>query len=381
MTEDVWVQILALLAIVAGVLSGHFFYGRSLRPVHDPGWTVAADPMPAAPSQPPAGVVPASAPAPTPPQAPASRPRTAGHWIVDAKMPADADCATLAQAVMESREGDSITLRPGTYKEGVVINKSLTIAGAGVSPDQVTLSHSGARTVGVSAGRVTLENLSLGNSGGSYVVEVAKAQATFKNVRLRAATQGVRVVDADLDVADSELDAKVALSVEGMSRVSLLHATLTGEQAAVSVSGGRADVSVEGSRIQDSRGVGLEAGRFARVRMKEVSLTGNFGAAVSVRSGADVTISRSKITDNRDCGVRVDGAFVTLEAVQVSRNRCGVGFVGLGTLNARNSEFSELELGAVAIKPGLEKTVIIKGSGNIGLEIPKSRGDEKRPGQ
>jgi hypothetical protein len=87
-----------------------------------------------------------------------------------------------------------------------------------------------------------------------------------------------------------------------------------------------------------------------------------------------VRLSQVKIVDNRESGVRIDGGGkVFLEQVQVSRNRCGVGFTGLGTLESRNSQFSELALGAVAVKPGLEQSIIIRGSGNVGLKVPGER--------
>jgi hypothetical protein len=152
---------------------------------------------------------------------------------------------------------------------------------------------------------------------------------------------------------------------------------LTGQETAVWAEGGGTEVRLEGSRIQDSRGTGLEASRFALVRLEDVTLSGNVGAAVVVDSGAEIRITRAKIVDNRDCGVRVGGGGkVRLEQVRLTRDRCGVGFVGLGTLEAHNSQFEELALGAVAVKPGLERGVTIRGSGNVGLKIPGQKGGE-----
>jgi hypothetical protein len=365
-TEDVWVQLFALLAVVSGVLSAHSYWQRSL-------------PGPAAPAEVPISVSaealqPAAPPAAAPPAASSvSAPRTAGRWVVDSRMSADADCASLGAAVAGARDGDVIVLRPGTYEEGVQVSKSLTISGAGVSPDQVVLTHSGPKTLAISGGRVTLENLSLANTGlrSYWVLSLAMGRLTMRNVRFRSAGQGMLVVDGDLDASDCDLDGRTALSVSGKSRVRLVHDTLSGEEAAVSADGGGVDLSIEGSRIQDSRGLGLEASRFALVRMNDVTLSGNVSAAVSIASGAEVRITQAKIVDNRDCGVRIDGgAKVFLEQAQLERDRCGVGFVGLGTLEARNSRFSELALGAVAVKPGLESSVSIRGSGNVGLKIP-----------
>ncbi|MCX5796074.1 MAG: right-handed parallel beta-helix repeat-containing protein [Elusimicrobia bacterium] len=367
-SEDVWMQLFALLAIVSGILCAHHYWQRSL-----PGpAALAATPLvvTAAPSE-------AAAPSAPPPAAPASVPRTAGRWVVDPKMGADADCSSLGAAVAGAREGDVIVLKPGTYNEGVQISKSLTLSGDGVSPDQVVLTHSGPQTMAVSNGRVTLDNLSLTNTGlkSYWVISLAMGRLTLRNVRFRSAGQGLLVVDGTLDASDCDFDGRTALSVSGKSKVRLVHATLTGEESAVSADGGGVDLRIESSRIQDSRGTGLEASRFALVRMNDVTLSGNVSAAVAIRSGAEVRITQAKIVDNRDCGVRIEGGGkVVLEQVQLSRDRCGVGFTGLGSLEARNSQFSELALGAVAVKPGLEKSVTIRGSGNVGLKIPGERG-------
>jgi hypothetical protein len=364
-SEDVWVQLFALLAVVSGILSAHYYWQRPLPPA------AAGVSAPQAAGASPAE--PAAAPAP---QAAASVPRTAGRWVVDPRMGPDADCAGLGEALAGSRDGDVIVLRPGTYEESVDISKSVTISGSGVSPDQVMITNASRQTLSIIAGRVALENLSLSNTGlkSCWALTVAKARLSLRNVRLRSGGQGVLVADGDLDASDCELDARTALFVSGKSRVTLLHTTLTAEETAVSADGGGVDLRIDSSRIQDSRGTGLEAARFALVRLNDVTLSGNASAAMVIRSRAEVRVTRAKIVDNRECGVRIeDHGKAYLEQAQVARNRCGVGFTGPGTLEARNCQFSELALGAVAVKPGLEKSVEIRGYGNVGLKIPGER--------
>ena len=371
--EDVWVQLFALLAVVSGILSAHYYRQRSLPPASAPAsMQQVVSVAPEEPVAPPAPLT--TAPA-------ASAPRTAGRWVVDVKMGPDADCSSLAAALAGAHEGDVIVLRPGIYYESVDISKSVTISGSGISPDQVMITNASVQTLSVTAGRVALDNLSLSNTGlkSSWALAVAQARLSLRNVRLRTAGQGLRVLDSDLDASDCELDARVALSVSGKSRVTLVRATLTAKETAVSADGGGVDLRIDSSRIQDSRGTGLEATRFALVRLNDMTLSGNVSAAIIIRSRAEVRVTRAKIVDNRDCGIRIeDHGKAVLEQAQVARNRCGVGFTGPGTLEARNCQFSELALGAVAVKPGLEKSVAIRGSGNVGLKVPgerKSAGD------
>jgi hypothetical protein len=345
--EDTWVQVCFLLFVISAILSVHYFW---LQPV------VASGLAPTA--------------------MPTAAPRTAGRWVVDPRRGPGADCASLGEALAGARDGDVIELRPGVYDESARISKSVTIVGGGSSPDQVSFSCAGTQTLQIDAGRVVLENMRLSNAGheGHWAITLAKARLSLRKVKVLSAAGGVRVLDADLDVSDSELGGSIALAVSGESRANIVHATLTGEgAAAVAAEGGGVYLNMEDSSIRNSHGSGLEARRSARVRLRDVVLSGNFSAAVAVRSGAEVRISRSRIEDNRQCAVSVDDGLIALEQVSISRDRCGVEFLGPGTLEAWNSRFLNLPLGAVSVKPGLGDRVVIRHSGNIGLPEPKAR--------
>jgi hypothetical protein len=358
--EDVWAQVLALLAIVSGMFSAHYLVTR--------------------------GYVPKTAPLPIAEKATqfkttvktalsAPTPRMPGHWVVDAGGGPDADTSTLGAALFGAKDGDTFTIKPGIYREGLFINRAVTLQGAGQTPDQVEIISAGAQTIGLSTGRAALRNLSITNTGNreQWVVVAAKARLVLDKVRMRSAGQGVRCVDSDLDVADSDLDARITLSVEGKSKVRVQRSRLSGEQTAVAASGGGADVTLSDSRVQDSRGTGVDASRFARVRVTDSTISGNSSAAVLALSGAEVRVTGGSIRDNRDCAVRLDGSLVVLEKVSVTKNRCGAGFLGPATLEANGSTFSDLTLGPLAIKPGLEDVVTVRGSGNQGFDIPAKR--------
>jgi hypothetical protein len=365
-----WIQLFALMALVAGIFTAHHL----LRPGPAPA------PAPAAPPSEFSAAPQITAEVPAKPAV--TSPKSVGRWVVDPRMGPDADCATLGEALAGARAGDTIVLRPGTYSEGVRITEPVTITGGGVSPDQVIIVHTDLQTIAVTGGPVELDNLSLTNTGlkSYWVITADKARLSLRNVRLRTEGQGVRITDSDFDVSDSGLEGRTALAVSGKSRVNVLRTALIGDELAVSADGGETDLRISNSRILNSRGFGLSARRFSWVRLNEVAITGNVAAAITVDSGAEVRVTSSKITDNLDCGVGLDGGGkIVLDRVLLARNRCGVGFTGPGTLEARDSKFLELTLGAVAVKRGLEKSAVIIGSGNTGLEIPgEHRGGAKR---
>jgi len=95
-----------------------------------------------------------------------------------------------------------------------------------------------------------------------------------------------------------------------------------------------------------------------------------------VASGAEVRVSNSKLTNNGECGgyIEENGKLV-LEQVTLTRNKCGVGFAGAGTLEARGNKFADNSMGAIAVSPLQGDKAIITGAGNTGLLVP----GEKRP--
>lgn len=349
--RDIWVQFFALLFIISGVFSIHYLfrgratYGPALKPQ--------------------SGRVMGKA---------STFSKTPKRWVVAPVKRASVDYTTLAAAVAAAGEGDSIFLRPGAYDECVHVSRSVTISGDGDSPAEVTLSCAKAETLLITGGSVVLENLSVLNTwpGNYWAVDLADANLTMRRVKLKSSSSGLRVQDGEATVSDSELEGRRALFVTGRSKVRVSRSKLAGEEAGISADGGEVNLRVEGCRLQNGRGTGLAAGRFASVAVNDTTISDNTLAAVSVYTGARVKISNSRITDNQECGVILDeGGSVELEHVTVSRNKCGVGFSGAGSLLANNSVFTDLEMGAVAIKKGCENIAKVRGSGNKGLTIPK----------
>lgn len=349
--EDPWMQMLMILAVVSGVFTA-LKYGPEFR---RPGQ--AAPPAPVAPGT--------SAPVGGP-AAPAQR---AGPWVVDARGGPDVQFTTLGAAVAAARDGDSIVVRPGAYSESVSISKSLVLTGLGTSASQVQLTSQGGRTLSISAGRVFLKTLTVTNTGGGAAVEVTGGSAVLEQVTAGASGEAALVRDAELEASNSTLEGRIGLAVLGRSRATLTRVTVSAREAGVRVDG-MGDVRIESAQLKASLGSAVDAGQFGKVRLTDSALSGSGGAAVLVKSGAEVRILRSKISENRGCGVSIDGASAFVERVRFTRQRCGVGFLGPGTLETLDSEYSELELGPLAIKPGREREVTVRGSGNIGLVIP-----------
>jgi parallel beta-helix repeat protein len=89
-------------------------------------------------------------------------PKLPGTWIVDDDGPADFH--TIHEAINAASNGDKILVKPGTYKENIVVNKSLTITGENANQATITPQTAGV-VVTITAPNVTFERFKIKGSG------------------------------------------------------------------------------------------------------------------------------------------------------------------------------------------------------------------------
>jgi len=373
--DDAWIQVLGFLALASGLFSAHYLRAWPRPPAAAVPSAAEAAIAPLVP------VVPEAAPAPAPvlPAAPAPDApkklvaRRAGHWVVDAAMGPGADTAKIAEAVANAADLDVILVKPGDYREGLKIAASVTIVGDSGAPGDTRLSFAGSETIVVAGGSVIMKNMTLSNDGksGEWVIALNRGRLSLKDVALRSSSQGIRVSDGDLDVADSTLEASTALFVEGKSRVTMTGVTATGGEATIRADGPDVQLTIRHATVRNSRDTAVAAANSAHVFLSEIRFHDDADAIVA-QSGAEVKVSHAKIEKNHGCAVTIGGgATVILEQTRSAKNRCGVSFTGPGTLDVTDSEFEDLELGALMIKPGISGEVIVRGARNTGIKIPR----------
>lgn len=375
----------------------------------------------------PARFAPAPAPAPAP-QVPAPtggtaltlKARSPGLWVVDAAGGVDADASKLEGVVASASDGDVVQIKPGFYRETLVISKSITLRGMGADRTAVTIDATGPLTAAIAGGRVRLENLTITNNGGlaGTAVAVTKAALTLVNAAVQApGAQGLRVSDGSIEASQCELSARIALIAEGGSHLKATACAISGTEAAalVKAQAGPVDalfskvrfreseraINIEGSAratidgcdfrlsgpggavfafdgaqavVRDSKielggvsQVGLYAQK-AKITASKVWIHGSAGAGV-IANKSNVTLDDTTLEYNKDCGVKADDSVVTLRRATLRHNRCGVGFQSPGQLDANESKFSDNALGPLAAKPGVESRIKLSGTGNEGAEM------------
>ncbi len=385
--EDVWLQVFSLLLIVAGIFSLHYMLRPApaqaqLQPL------AAALPAAAQPVQargaPLTEALPArqeATAAAALPEAAAEKPaapRAPGRWVVGKSGDPGVNCSSLGDAVTRAADGDSIALLPGAYEVSVLTSKSLSISGGGRSPEAVELTNSLNPTFAVSGGRLVMENLTISNTSEMdyWALSVSRAAVVLRSVNVKSSGKGVKVQGGDLQASDCEFEASTGLSVSGKSKVKLTGVSITGRALGVSAQDSQADLQVDDSHISGGGGAGLRVSDGAWARVSGTTISGNRYAGIMVASGAEVRVSKSQLTGNGECGAYIEeNGKLVLEKVTLTRNKCGVGFAGAGSLEARENKFADNSLGAIAVSPLEGDKALITGSGNSGLLVP----GEKRP--
>ena len=385
--EDVWIQVFALLLIVSGVFSLHYM----LRP--------AQAALPALPSEIPAAALPAQARVPVTAALPKSQGQEApaaeapipaaepekqaeakapGRWVVGKEGGSGVNCSSLGDAVSRAADGDSIVVQPGSYEVSVLTSKSLTISGGGSAPDEVELTNQLSPTFAVAGGRMVMQNLTIANTSDAdyWALSVSRAALVLRNVIVKSSGKGVKVQGADLEASDCEFDATSGLAVSGKSKVKLTGVSVTGSVLGVSAQDSLADLQLEDSHISGGGGAGLRVSDGAWARVSGTTISNNRYAGIMVASGAEVRVAKSQLTGNGECGAYIEeNGKLVLEKVTLTRNKCGVGFAGAGSLEARGNKFADNSMGAIAVSPLQGDKAVITGAGNSGLLVP----GEKRP--
>ena len=382
--EDVWLQVFTLLLIVSGVFSLHYM----LRPA--PALPQPALQVPVQPARARGGPITEALAAPERQTAPAAAaqlpeaaaekpaaPRTPGRWVVGRDGGPGVNSTSLGDAAARAVDGDSIVLRPGTYEVSVLTSKSLTISGGGRSPEEVVLTNSLNPTFAIGGGRMVMENLTISNTSqvDYWALSVSRAVLLLRSVNVKSSGKGVRVQGADLEASDCEFEASAGMSVSGKSKVKLSGVSVVGSVVGITVQDSSADLQLDGSHISGG-GAGLRVSDGAWARVGGTTISGNRYAGIMAASGAEVRVSKSMLTRNGECGAYIEeNGKLVLENVTLTRNKCGVGFAGAGTLEVHGSKFAANSMGAIAVSPLQGEKALITGGGNSGLLVP----GEKRP--
>jgi F-box protein 11 len=262
----------------------------------------------------------------TQPQAPAAAPAPpAGVLVVAAA--GEADHRSIAAALTAAKPGGRILVRPGVYRESLVLDKPTEIAGDG--PRE--------------------EILLIADNAACLLMRTDNAHVRGLTLRRRAGE-----------------NVGAAVDIERGTGVVLMDCDITSESSCcIAIYGAESSPIVRCCRIHDGKTGEIFVYDSGRGTVEDCDITGNASAGVQIRSGGDLTVRGCRIRDHKGFGVVAgldvedesllddapteDNGRGTVEDCDITGNVTGVG-IGRGTdLIVRSCRIRDNEIGGVGV--------------------------------
>jgi F-box protein 11 len=174
------------------------------------------------------------------------------------------DYATITEALKAVKAGTRILVRPGLYKEGIVIDKPVEIIGDGEQGD-IVIEASGKHTVLFQADNGKVANLTLRQTD-------------------RGSWCAVDISQGRLDLEHCDISSK--------------------GEACVAICNG-ADPRLRCNRIHDSNDAGVVVSNNGRGTLEDNEVVANALSGVTIMSGGNPTLCRNRITQHGGMGIWV----------------------------------------------------------------------------
>lgn len=215
-----------------------------------------------------------------------SGPEEAQPRIVIVSRDGQGDHTTISAAIHAARPGDRILVRPGTYQEGVLIDKPLDIIGDG-ELEQIVVN----------------------------LIEPLELRAS------RARVQGLTLRGMIADQGSGMMSDSAVYVPQGSLILIACDITHTTETCAcIGVEGSRASISVRWCRLHDSRGEGIWARSSAQGTVEDCDIYNNRDGA-HVQSSSSIVLRNCRIHHNREDGVyALEQDQATIEGCDIFEN-------------------------------------------------------------
>jgi len=295
---------------------------------------VAADDLPALeladPSKP-ASPQPGTKPvhAPTAATTPVTPPSTGTDTLVVSAFESG-QYRTIGEALQKARTGARVSIRPGVYRENLVLSKRIEIVGDGPASEIVIESTDG-NCLLLQADLARVRGLTLRGSAGKagrdrYAVHVAQGQLILEGCRISSDALACLAVvgpGSNLVLRRCQVRGGASAGVLVLDRAeAVLEDCEIGEHALAGVEcrrGGSA--TLRQCQLFSCGQAGVLTQDQGKASLEECDLYSHTIAGVESRSGGEATLRRCKIRNNQGAGVRVhsDGK-VLLEGCDLFEN-------------------------------------------------------------
>ncbi|MBO0829037.1 MAG: right-handed parallel beta-helix repeat-containing protein, partial [Streptosporangiales bacterium] len=220
--------------------------------------------------------------------------------------------ASIGEAVRAAAPGDRIVVRPGLYRENVVVDRPLELVGDGPSGD-VVVESSGAPAVEFEAESGRVANLTLRGSGGgpSFGVDIKKGRLELEGCDISSTGMSGVIIDYGADprlrgnrIHDAR-QAGVVVTGDALGVIEDNEICRNGH-AGVAISKG-ANPTLRRNRIHSGGSSGVQVYERGRGLLEDNEIAANSLAGVDIDSGANPTLRGNRIRDGKQSGVYVHG--------------------------------------------------------------------------
>ena len=235
---------------------------------------------------------------------------------------------TLASAISAANAGDRVLVRPGTYEEGLVMDKPLEIIGQG-KREEILIEAAGTNALAfrTSLGRVT--NLTLRQFGGGdfFAVDIGQGRLTLENCRIESdSLAGIAIHGDGADpIIRNNLIHRCRQSgvvVFDNGRGTLEENDIADNAVCGVVIRAGGNPVVRGNQIHDNRQGGVEAERGALGRIEENHIFKNQREGVVIKDQGNPVVRLNTIYKNTKAGIYVyDQGQGTLEGNEIRDNQ------------------------------------------------------------
>lgn len=280
----------------------------------------------------------------------APSPPTNKQYVVSLDGPSD--FRSVQQAIDAAALGDTIVLKPGVYRETLVLNKSLTLIGDGSRDDIVIESSYGnclcstakdaslkgfsfrsnsETAVVVTDGEILIEDCNMQANRHCLFVEGNTATVRIQGCRIHDSVKGcgIRIVQhgtATIERCEVYQNAQSGIQVSEQGHARILRSRLFENQlSGVTVeTGGEGDVTIEHCHIYGScNSSGVLVVAMSKVTIEDSRIYRNKRANLLIAESSSATIQRCQIRESHDGeGVRVASeSIATVLDCEISLNK------------------------------------------------------------
>ena len=224
--------------------------------------------------------------------------------IVDASV--DGAAASISLALAEAQPGDRILVRPGIYRESIILDKPVELVGDGDAVD-IVIQGEGSDTVTCTASAGRIANLT--------ILQLGSSDSQAHGLVVRA---GAPVIEHCV-ISSQSLSC---VCLVGQSKPVIRHNRIVRGASFGIAASGETRALIEDNEIAECKNVLVTIGEQAKPTLRRNTIREGMNFGVAIDGHAAPLLEDNEISHNDNCGVLISGASTpTLRANRVHSNR------------------------------------------------------------